>query len=574
MPDMTRGQKRQATAESRGSGSDGGVRGDEVGNSGCHENRKKRKRPAIDEQQPGWWPPNYAPGNPRCTRILGGMRSLIRTYQKAGRDPNDMWKEDGEDGCMVEAIRELGQGRVTQRVFKRVKLPFVTVEKPTKRAVGTDKRKLKREGSSAVENNTHDESTDDLANPHSPSCQGDGDESASRDNHSMLEPVRQTISRLRCNYKLWSDDISRCTKVLDPSADKWHIFDPGYPFEESALSQRSLRANNIIFFINAKGHWSLCHLDRENGQLNHYNSLSGIEMPVGNLRSWVLKQPAINPSCGVTIQEKECPQQKDDFNCGIFVLAFLLSLLNGESIPSQVNAQELRMFLAARIEATAPTEPAKPIQKLVFPDHHTSLREIHSVTRGASVPAGPSPPQCLLTESKRFFESLRREEDGLLKEKKRLEERGAKLSSMKDDLNFYQQKLQRSEKVVQDLREQIKNSETTEALHKDIQDWITKCPRGNDFQNKWLNEMKSSTKSTNDSMMAESKLLPEKLRIAEAEYDESHKNIQQLGEQIQSHTKDLEAISNSIEKTKQALAYIKQECAQIAEHNVGNREQR
>ncbi|KAF5257396.1 hypothetical protein FOXYS1_12082, partial [Fusarium oxysporum] len=246
---MTRGQKRQATAESRGSGSDGGVRGDEVGNIGCHEKQNKRKRPAIDEEkQPGWWPRNYAPGNPRCTRILGGMRSLIRTYQKAGRDPNDMWKEDGEDGCMVKAIRELGQGRVTQRVFKRVKPPFVTVEKPTKRAVGTDKRKLKREGSSAVENNTHDESTDDLANPHSPSCQGDGDESASRDNHSMLEP--------------------------------------------------------------------------------------------------------------------ECPQQKDDFNCGIFVLAFLLSLLNGESIPSQVNAKELRIFLAARIEATAPTEPAKPIQKL------------------------------------------------------------------------------------------------------------------------------------------------------------------------------------------------------------------
>ncbi|KAK2670056.1 hypothetical protein RAB80_014193 [Fusarium oxysporum f. sp. vasinfectum] len=315
---MTRGQKRQATAESRGSGSDGGVRDDEVGNIGCHEKQNKRKRPAIDEEkQPGWWPRNYAPGNPRCTRILGGMRSLIRTYQKAGRDPNDMWKEDGEDGCMVKAIRELGQGRVTQRVFKRVKPPFVTVEKPTKRAVGTDKRKLKREGSSAVENNTHDESTDDLANPHSPSCQGDGDESASRDNHSMLEP--------------------------------------------------------------------------------------------------------------------------------------------------------------------------------------------------------------------------------------------------------------RSEKIAQDLREQIKNSETTEALHKDIQDWITKFPSGNDFQNKWLNEMKSSTKSTNDSMMAESKLLPEKLRIAEAEYDESHKKIQQLGEQIQSHSEDLEAISNSIEKTKQALAYIKQECAQIAEHNVENR---
>ncbi|WKT54321.1 hypothetical protein QSH57_004905 [Fusarium oxysporum f. sp. vasinfectum] len=493
MSAMTRGQKRQATAESRGSGSDGGVRGDDVGNSGCHEKRKKRRGPAIDEQQPGWWPPNYAPKNPRCTRILGGMRSLIRTYQEAGLDPDDMWKEDGEDGCMVEAIRELGQGRVTQRVFKRVKLPFVTVEKPTKRAVGTDKRKLKREGGSAVENNTHDESTDDLANPHSPSCQGDGDESASRDNHSMLEPVRQTISRLRGNFKLRSDDISRCTKVLGPSADKWHIFDPGYPFEESALSKRSLRANNIIFFINAKGHWSLCHLNRENGQLSHYNSLSGIEMPVGDLRSWVLKQPAINPSCEVTIQEKECPQQKDDFNCGIFVLAFLLSLLNGESIPSQVNAKELRIFLAARIEATAPTEPAKPIQKL------------------------------------------------------------------------------RSEKIAQDLREQIKNSETTEALHKDIQDWITKFPRGNDFQNKWLNEMKSSTKSTNDSMMAESKLLPEKLRIAEAEYDESHKKIQQLGKQIQSHTKDLEAISNSIEKTKQALAYIKQECAQIAEHNVENR---
>ncbi|KAJ0132469.1 hypothetical protein HZ326_24462 [Fusarium oxysporum f. sp. albedinis] len=69
---------------------------------------------------------------------------------------------------------------------------------------------------------------------------------------------------------------------------------------------------------------------------------------------------------GTNIWQK-CPQQKDDNNCGIFTLAVLQALLNGNSIPSEVDAHHLRSFFAEQLEGTAGLDIVKPSSEAVFP---------------------------------------------------------------------------------------------------------------------------------------------------------------------------------------------------------------
>ncbi|KAI3567911.1 hypothetical protein IWW34DRAFT_381870 [Fusarium oxysporum f. sp. albedinis] len=64
---------------------------------------------------------------------------------------------------------------------------------------------------------------------------------------------------------------------------------------------------------------------------------------------------------------QKCPQQKDDNNCGIFTLAVLQALLNGNSIPSEVDAHHLRSFFAEQLEGTAGLDIVKPSSEAVFP---------------------------------------------------------------------------------------------------------------------------------------------------------------------------------------------------------------
>ncbi|KAF5230792.1 hypothetical protein FANTH_13684 [Fusarium anthophilum] len=168
-------------------------------------------------------------------------------------------------------------------------------------------------------------------------------------------PLSETISRLRgCDW-LNDTDILHCVKLLNVPSE-WLIFDPGYPKATSELTNKDkVSANSLIFFINAESHWSLCHLDRQLGQLKHYNSFSS-EMPVSALKSWILEQPGIGLTGGLRICEEKCPQQEDGFNCGIFTLAFLQALLNGNSIPSEVNANKLRRDFAEQLETPTSSE--------------------------------------------------------------------------------------------------------------------------------------------------------------------------------------------------------------------------
>ncbi|KAF5654418.1 hypothetical protein FHETE_11312 [Fusarium heterosporum] len=222
------------------------------------------------------------------------------------------------------------------------------------------------------------------ANVRDLSCSDDSDQSAPSDKHSMPDhdsarsrsiksntparaisvqsdvgstidlerPVSKTTSRLRNDEKLKGNNISRFVALLKPSPE-WHVFDAGYPFDQSVRT-KELRASSLIFFVNVDDHWSLCHLDKENRQLNHYNSSYKTTMPTGGPKSWLQGQRAIGLTGRIIIKEEKRPQQEDKVNCGIFALVILQSLLSGGDISLQVNAKRLRVVFAAGLEDTSP----------------------------------------------------------------------------------------------------------------------------------------------------------------------------------------------------------------------------
>ncbi|KAG7413312.1 hypothetical protein Forpi1262_v017122 [Fusarium oxysporum f. sp. raphani] len=257
------------------------------------------------------------------------------------------------------------------------------------------------------------------------------------------------------------------------------------------------------------------------------------------------------------LADSDCPQQEDAFNCGIFALAFLQSLVNGEGIPTQVNARELRTFFAMHIEGNGPSEREITVQETTSTSYQTPPEQINPVTRSVSLPADSSIPASFLVESQNFLKSWRREKERLAMATKTFEKKAMNLSTLKDELTLVQQRLQKSEETVRELRNQIKESGDTETLHNDIRDLIAKLPpaEGSSFHSKWLSELRSNAEMTNDSMLAESKSLPKRLSNAESELDGTRKRITQLEGQIQLRRRDLEGIGNEIEKTKQVLTY-------------------
>ncbi|KAG6988811.1 hypothetical protein FocnCong_v001813 [Fusarium oxysporum f. sp. conglutinans] len=537
---------------------------------------KKRRIQATDGKQTGWWPENYAPKNKSCPHIQRQMNPIIKAYMKAGREPAEMWEADG---CMTKAVKGSKVKRVTQRIFAKVKLPDDVAECLKQ----LREEKQKQNAKSVIENNTCDKATDAPVTAHYSSYQNHTGESAPSTSHTTMdhcssgshntdhdippsiisvasdatshdiptEPVSSTISRLKGDEWLQSVDIQRCTEVLQNIPHGWYIFEPGYPLKESITRRKRVSATDLIFFLSKSNHWSLCHLNTTTGHLHHYNSLSGIDMSVNRLRSWVSKEPTIRTTTEITIWEKECPQQRDGFNCGIFALAVAQCLVEKKSIPSQVNTEELRSYFAERIEST---------QQLTPPDLDSSLSPIRPVIRSTSLPATSRSSQSISIKSHGFFEDLRREEERLEIGRPVIAKKEVQLLSMKQGLGSRRQKLKEREDMASILRGQVSDPETTEAVLVKIEAWINECPEGVGVMKEWINEMKSDAASRKKSMREESKCLREKLGTVEAECDDIRKEVKQLEDQIPSHEKELKAML----ETEQDLAHIKQSCAEFA----------
>ncbi|KAF4502829.1 hypothetical protein FAGAP_939 [Fusarium agapanthi] len=131
---------------------------------------------------------------------------------------------------------------------------------------------------------------------------------------------------------------------------------------------------------------------------------------------------------------------------------------------------------------------------------------------------------------------------------------------MEQGLRSRRQKLKEREDMASNLRGQVSDPETTEAVLAEIEAWINNCPEGVGIMKKRIDEMKSDAASRKKSMGEESKCLREKLGTVEAECDHIRKEVKQLEDQIASHEKELKAML----ATEQHLAHIKRSCAEFA----------
>jgi hypothetical protein len=79
--------------------------------------------------------------------------------------------------------------------------------------------------------------------------------------------------------------------------------------------------------------------------------------------------------------QKDCHQQTDGYNCGIFALAFLKALLKGEDVPKSVDPDVERRFFTGQFTGKAKAtqrpllgfEPASHAASLNAEYHHSEL---------------------------------------------------------------------------------------------------------------------------------------------------------------------------------------------------------
>ncbi|KAF9776367.1 hypothetical protein IL306_005477 [Fusarium sp. DS 682] len=271
------------------------------------------------------------------------------------------------------------------------------------------------------------------------------------------------------------------------------------------------------------------------------------------------------------IYERECPQQKDGFNCGIFTLAVLQALLNRKSIPSEVDADYLRSFFAGQLEGTAGSEPAKPSSEAMSPgvpslDRPASIEQGHSIAHNLGLPADPGEHDValpLLSHLQEFRMGLEKEEANLREKRNTLEKQEEHLANMSQERDSFQQELENDKRLAHHLAGEVEKSEVD---YQETCEWLDQFITGHkvESENKLLNKIISDTESTIQSAAAEMNSLKEKLESAQTKCNEGHEGIQKLEAKILSSTEQRDAMKNNLEKTRESLAQVKQMYAQIA----------
>ncbi|KAF4966163.1 hypothetical protein FSARC_6122 [Fusarium sarcochroum] len=348
-----------------------------------------------------YYPDEYAPLNPNCRTIVSSMRKVTKRWLKLGRDLSELWDEESPHGIMVKAIR-LGHSNIlNQTTFLRVRPLLQAIEAnanpnnrdtiPTKEPKSKPIKRQRTEEDEAESDDSprrkHNKSShrDAICTP-SFSRYSNGETSldqqteATTSNHMShklitipanrtsivhlaststtsgindVPGVSTTIQRLRAGEMLLSRDIFLCVQTLNPPSD-WCIFDPGFPFPNghSPRHNRKRLPRHLVFFCNHEKNWSLCYIDTTTHILYHYNSCMALEMPTGRVKKWLETKSGINFGDPINVIERDCPQQEDSTNCGIFALVCLESLIHGRATPGMVNSELMRGSFADQIDET------------------------------------------------------------------------------------------------------------------------------------------------------------------------------------------------------------------------------
>ena len=122
----------------------------------------------------------------------------------------------------------------------------------------------------------------------------------------------------------------------------------GFPMGENYIRNFSINVfKKILFPINSNNsHWKLCHVNLESNQINMYNSLTTIyadkdlQLVQNIMDFWVTGD--------WDAQVIRCSQQKNGFDCGIYVMEFsrkILSHLNCSISPENTGLIRKRILV-------------------------------------------------------------------------------------------------------------------------------------------------------------------------------------------------------------------------------------
>ncbi|KAF5967347.1 hypothetical protein FBULB1_11250 [Fusarium bulbicola] len=173
-------------------------------------------------------------------------------------------------------------------------------------------------------------------------------------------------------------------------------------------------------------------------------------------------------------QYPECAQQKDKFNCGIFTLTVLQALLNGNSIPSQVGAKNLRCLFAAQLEGPPGSELIVTSCEAASPprtppiSRRASFEQSHSDAQNFGLLGDPgehgvaSPPLSHLQE---FAKNLEKTKLNLGEDVEALVRQRRQLAKMTQERYSVEQKLAKDQKSTDELTRLRSQKPITERRH-------------------------------------------------------------------------------------------------------------
>lgn len=278
-----------------------------------------------------WYPPEREPKTLSKT-LLSTFHALTEKWILSGKQPEDLWMENG---VMEKALEEVRVEKLSQNVARKararvleeceggaageeqmevdgeVKMAEGNVDDGAVQGVSSHKRALSTPSPAGPAKKAHldtepvtpvtpakgirttvQSSTIDLDARKTPQQ----DTSTSRDT---------TLAHLRNDEMLTNEDLHVCCSLL-PVPEGWFLFEPGFPKADSPPCRRQL-PDRLFFMPNQKGHWTLLQVNRKIGSVNYWNSQTSILFDVEPMKKWFEESGICRWNSVVFVEEVWCP---------------------------------------------------------------------------------------------------------------------------------------------------------------------------------------------------------------------------------------------------------------------------
>nr|XP_036574494.1 uncharacterized protein CTRU02_15555 [Colletotrichum truncatum]KAF6780934.1 hypothetical protein CTRU02_15555 [Colletotrichum truncatum] len=131
--------------------------------------------------------------------------------------------------------------------------------------------------------------------------------------------------------------------------------------------------NNLLFttqFSNDQ-HWAVAHLERSAATICFYDSMRSprrSSIVRSALEAWARENALVGTDQVFKFKTKDCPQQKDGINCGVFAIEAILRLASGREWPVTIDPSRCRQEYINTLVLHEPLKPAEaPASKSEIP---------------------------------------------------------------------------------------------------------------------------------------------------------------------------------------------------------------